>query len=128
MNIQEREHWDYEANRMSAGEYDRAECLDNARWADNWRDEWVLSDRDVWYKNPVYQGPAGLHPDQDDDDWSEEQHEAYRVAYAAYVEREEWWDSVMSDPKALGQAEFEAYMSHGEVGLSDFRIELAERQ
>jgi hypothetical protein len=24
---------------------------------------WVLSDRDVWYRNPYYNGPAVPHPD-----------------------------------------------------------------
>lgn len=24
---------------------------------------WILSDRDVWYRNPFYKGPAVPHPD-----------------------------------------------------------------
>jgi len=31
---------------------------------------WILSDRDVWYPNPAYRGPAVPHPEDDrgDDD------------------------------------------------------------
>ncbi len=28
---------------------------------------WILSDRDVWYPNPHYQGPAVPHPEDDYD-------------------------------------------------------------
>lgn len=28
---------------------------------------WILSDRDVWYRNPFYKGPPMPHPE----DWSE---------------------------------------------------------
>ncbi|MGZ5078630.1 MAG: hypothetical protein ACXWHZ_03685 [Usitatibacter sp.] len=27
---------------------------------------WILSDRDVWYRNPAYRGPAVPHPESDD--------------------------------------------------------------
>lgn len=30
--------------------------------------EWILSDRDVWYRNPFYTGPKGRHP-EDNDEW-----------------------------------------------------------
>ncbi len=26
---------------------------------------WILSDRDVWYRNPFYTGPAVRHPEDD---------------------------------------------------------------
>lgn len=29
---------------------------------------WILSDRDVWYKNPFYQGPPVRHPEDDYED------------------------------------------------------------
>lgn len=29
---------------------------------------WILSDRDVWYPNPFYQGPPVRHPEDDYDD------------------------------------------------------------
>lgn len=28
---------------------------------------WILSDRDVWYRNPFYRGPAVPHPEEDHD-------------------------------------------------------------
>lgn len=27
---------------------------------------WILSDREVWYRNPFYSGPAVPHPESDD--------------------------------------------------------------
>ena len=35
--------------------------------------EWVLSDRDVWYRNPSYRGPVGPHPEDHDPDWDLEE-------------------------------------------------------
>ena len=32
--------------------------------ADNPNRAWILSDRDVWYANPFYAGPAIPHPDE----------------------------------------------------------------
>lgn len=32
--------------------------------------EWILSDRDCWYRNPFYNGPKGKHPYDDSDDES----------------------------------------------------------
>lgn len=29
--------------------------------------EWILSDRDVWYRNPFYKGAPGRHPEDDSD-------------------------------------------------------------
>ena len=29
--------------------------------------EWILSGRDVWHRNPFYCGPAGRHPEADDE-------------------------------------------------------------
>lgn len=26
---------------------------------------WILSDRDVWYRNPFYRGPPQPHPDDE---------------------------------------------------------------
>lgn len=31
---------------------------------------WILSDRDVWYPNPAYRGPAEPHP-EDDEAWEQ---------------------------------------------------------
>ena len=33
---------------------------------------WILSDRDVWYRNPCYQGPPVRHPEDPDEDFSRE--------------------------------------------------------
>lgn len=33
---------------------------------DNPDQAWILSDRDVWYKNPFYRGPAVPHPEEDE--------------------------------------------------------------
>lgn len=30
---------------------------------------WILSDRDVWYRNPAYRGPAVRHPEDDYDEY-----------------------------------------------------------
>lgn len=53
---------------------------------------WVLTDRDVWHKNPNYQGPEMPHPEDDDahefiaehgiEAWRAEQ-EAWRAGRAA---------------------------------------------
>lgn len=29
---------------------------------------WILTDRDVWHKNPYYSGPPVRHPEDDSDD------------------------------------------------------------
>lgn len=36
--------------------------------AENPESEWILSDRDVWYRNPAYTGKPGPHPEDDRDD------------------------------------------------------------
>lgn len=28
---------------------------------------WILSDRDVWYRNPYYQGPSRPHPEEEEE-------------------------------------------------------------
>lgn len=63
------EAWDEaEAERLSGpateAEADR-EYADNVG-ADRPECAWVLSDRDVWYRNPYYQGPAVRHPEEED--------------------------------------------------------------
>ncbi len=34
---------------------------------DSRQSAWILSDRDVWYRNPFYQGPAVPHPEDYED-------------------------------------------------------------
>ena len=46
------------------------EALADAEYAhnvgmDNAARPWILSDRDVWYRNPFYTGPAVPHPEDD---------------------------------------------------------------
>lgn len=31
--------------------------------------QWILSDRDVWYRNPFYKGPPQPHPEDDESDY-----------------------------------------------------------
>jgi hypothetical protein len=33
---------------------------------------WILSDRDVWYRNPFYQGPPQPHPEDYQNDSAED--------------------------------------------------------
>jgi hypothetical protein len=48
----------------SASEWDRADA--SARGARHPEQAWVLSDRDVWHRNPYYQGPPVPHPEDYD--------------------------------------------------------------
>jgi hypothetical protein len=38
---------------------------------DNPGEAWVLSDRDAWYRNPFYEGPAQPHPEAGPDYYEE---------------------------------------------------------
>jgi SNF2 family DNA or RNA helicase len=33
---------------------------------------WILSDRDVWYRNPFYRGPPQPHPEDEQYDYDED--------------------------------------------------------
>lgn len=35
--------------------------------------EWILSDRDVWYRNPFYTGPKGRHPEDNDECYNDDE-------------------------------------------------------
>lgn len=57
---------------------------------------WILSDRDVWYRNPHFSGPTEPHPDDAADDanneadeaeWQREQADAEQAA-DAYADRD----------------------------------------
>ena len=52
---------------------------------------WILSDRDVWYPNPAYQGPPVRHPEDDADDAMHEAAGDERVAAAPYVAPADTW-------------------------------------
>ena len=57
------EHHQYELSLYYQTEEDVQR--DEVRWAGlNQKDEaWILSDRDVWYRNPHYVGPEEPHPE-----------------------------------------------------------------
>lgn len=96
MNVQHQEHIDYVAGLQSAGDYDRSEAEMGAMWNDNWQDEYILSSRDVWYRNPHYHGPEGLHPEDDGqyemNDVDLASQEKYNREYAEY-----WAEQVAFD-------------------------------
>ena len=104
-NIQLEEHNEYLAGLMSAGEYDRAEAQMGAGWINNWKDEYLLSSRDVWYSNPHYQGPEGPHPEFDYREENEEDQESidlYQADLLAYYEamtQLEWAEQIIGDTK-----------------------------
>lgn len=44
------------------------EGMEEQRWIfgmENPESEWILTDWDVWVKNPYYHGPIGRHPEDD---------------------------------------------------------------
>lgn len=60
MNIQEQEERDFEVT--SCAEWDREDARERGYHR---QDQcWVLSDRDVWYRNPYYRGPVQPHPEE----------------------------------------------------------------
>lgn len=50
----------------SAAEWDQFEARDIG--SERPEQPWILSDRDVWYRNPHYVGPDTPHPEQDHHD------------------------------------------------------------
>ncbi len=61
-NPQEQEEMDFTID--GPGEVDRYDAaLTGSQHPDQ---AWILSDRDVWYANPYYTGPAEPHPDFED--------------------------------------------------------------
>ena len=62
MNIQEQEERDYRPS--TDAEWDRAEAYERGSYKPDC--QWVLTDRDVWHKNPHYSGPDQRHPEDED--------------------------------------------------------------
>ena len=58
--ILEDEEGRYPSEAEADAEYAREVGRDNPQRA------WILSDRDVWYPNPFYTGPARPHPESVD--------------------------------------------------------------
>ena len=56
--VEEQEH-----HHTSEAEWDRAGAREMGAY--NRDQAWILSDRDVWYENPYYQGPPVPHPEDD---------------------------------------------------------------
>jgi hypothetical protein len=63
----EEEEWFY----SSPSEWDHAEALQLGE--EDPSRAWVLTDRDVWHRNPFYCGPAVPHPEWNDGQWIEEE-------------------------------------------------------
>lgn len=62
-SIQEQEERDFHVSSVS--ECDQAYAHELG--AERPEQAWILSDRDVWYRNPCYTGPAQTHPEDDYD-------------------------------------------------------------
>ena len=60
-SIQAQEERDFHV--ASDSEWDRAGASEMG--AEDRDRAWILSDRDVWYANPYYVGPAVPHPEDD---------------------------------------------------------------
>ena len=56
----QREEYDHMATETEA----EREWVDNVAH-DRADQPWLLSDRDVWYANPAYRGPAVPHPEDE---------------------------------------------------------------
>lgn len=65
MNIQEQEERDY--THSSAAEVDEFDAQLHAYNSGNTTSAWILSNRDVWYRNPYYIGLPEPHPEMGDD-------------------------------------------------------------
>lgn len=58
-NVQQQEEADF--HYTSDSEWDRQDAIERgSRRQDR---QWVLSDRDVWHRNPYYNGPEQRHPE-----------------------------------------------------------------
>lgn len=64
MNEQEREEQEFRVS--TAAEWDREDARERG-YHDRTR-QWILSDRDVWHRNPYYTGPEQRHPEDNDDE------------------------------------------------------------
>lgn len=55
----------YESGPSTMAEMDYADAVARSEGRDD--QQWILSDRDVWYKNPRYRGPDQPHPEYPED-------------------------------------------------------------
>ena len=63
-------------------EWDNAEAWERGQANPN--QAWILTDRDVWHRNPFYHGPAVRHPE--DDDYGDGEPDIRNVSYSADLE------------------------------------------
>lgn len=90
-NVQEQEERDFHVS--SIADCDRAYAHEVGANHPEWA--WVLSDRDVWYRNPSYKGAPQPHPDdaeyesENDAAHEPEQAEASNAAQAQHDDRDD---------------------------------------
>lgn len=63
MNIQDIEEREF--YRDSEAAVDRFDAVLHAYNSGDTKSQWILSNRDVWYRNPLYVGPPQPHPEAD---------------------------------------------------------------
>lgn len=79
---------DYSFTYSSDSDWDRAAASEIG--SQNPDQAWVLTDRDVWHRNPCYSGPPQPHPEDDRDEYPdpaqryEDLHREQRDDEAAY--------------------------------------------
>ena len=73
MNIQEQEERDFCVSISRPGKSTKPPS--GCRWPDR---EWLLTDQDVWVRNPHYVGVPGRHPE----DWPEDDESGEHVEAA----------------------------------------------
>lgn len=61
MNEQEMEEREFTIS--SIAEWDQEDARDRGYHRQD--QQWILSDRDVWYRNPYYHGPEQKHPEEE---------------------------------------------------------------
>lgn len=91
-NVHFAEHQEHEENHLSMSEFDSLEAQLGAEWCGDYFSEWILTDRDVWIKNTMYQGPSDpmFHPMYDTPPISEwtaaerKEYDEYLEALSAY--------------------------------------------
>tara|TARA_R110000782_G_C14819205_1_gene413818 strand:+ start:22140 stop:22436 length:297 start_codon:yes stop_codon:yes gene_type:complete len=67
MNIQAQEELDFVVSTEAEADQAYAYGLG----AERTDVEWILSDRDAWYRNPSYTGVKGAHPEADEQEMQE---------------------------------------------------------
>ena len=88
MNIHEQEEFDFQPS--SEAEWDRFDTELGAYNRGDTESEWILSDRDVWYRNPLFAGkPSGTHPEDEYDIREQAAREDAKEAWLSWDEPRE---------------------------------------